>query len=190
MLPAGERKDTAVRHGYEKYGVVGYYAQFGSDYRNPHEEQLSEIVLQLVERWSLQPAERILDLACGSGEVTHALETAGFRKINGIDPYTAEAYERRMGRPIYGRWTFQQIADGCLADEEPYDTIVCSFAAHLIEPSYLPLVMLQLQHIGKKLVILTPHKRPQILSRWGWILRDEFVHERVRAKLYTSNELG
>lgn len=185
-IPSGGR-DPAVRHGYEKHGVSGYYALFGSDYRNPHEDQLRTTVLQLVERWSLQPTERILDLACGSGEISHILETAGFQQINGIDPYTGKAYERRMGRPIYGKWTFEQIADGCLGEEKPYDVIICSFAAHLIEPSYLPLVMLQLQYVGKRLVILTPHKRPQIASKWGWTPVDEFVNERIRARLYASN---
>jgi hypothetical protein len=38
------------------------------------------------------------------------------------------------------------------------------------------------------LIILTPHKRPQLSPEWGWILKDEFVHERIRARLYTCDE--
>lgn len=175
-----------VRRGYEEHGVNGYYAQFGAVYRNPHEDTVREIILQLVERWKLQRTERILDLACGSGEVTLVLEALGFQKIDGIDPYTAEAYEERVRRSIFGKWTFEQIADGCMAEEGVYDTIVCSFAAHLISPSYLPVVMQQLKYIGRKLVILTPHKRPEIKEKWGWTMKDEFVHDRVRARLYES----
>ncbi len=184
-----DEEDFAIRHAYEKYGVNGYYSQYGSDYRNPHEDRLKTIVHQLVEKWNLKPTERILDLACGSGEITLILRQLGFQSINGIDPYTSEAYEKRVGNPIHGRWTFEQIADGCLESEgEIYDIIICSFAAHLIQPSYLPLVMIQLRFIAKKLIILTPHKRPQLSPEWGWILKDEFVHERIRARLYTCDE--
>ena len=40
---------------------------------------------------------------------------------------------------------------------------VRSFAAHLIQPSYLRFVMIQLRFVAKKLIILTPHKRSQLL---------------------------
>jgi len=184
-----EDEDVAIRHAYEKYGVNGYYSQYGSDYRNPHEARLTIIVRQLVEKWNLKPTERILDLACGSGEITLILRQLGFQYINGIDPYTDAAYEKRTGTPIHAKWTFEQIANGCLESEnEIYDIIICSFAAHLIQPSYLSLVMIQLRFVAKKLIILTPHKRPQLLPAWGWLLTDEFVHERIRARLYISDE--
>jgi hypothetical protein len=110
-------------------------------------------------------------------------------RVHGIDSYTSEAYEKRTGQSIHGKWTFEQIADGCLENgDEPYDTIICSFAAHLISVSYLPLVMIQLTFIAKQLIILTPHKRPELSTEWGWTLKDEFVHERIRARLYRSDE--
>ena len=182
-----DEEDFAIRHAYEKYGVNGYYSQYGGDYRNPHEDRLIQIVEQLVDKWKLDRNSRILDLACGSGEITSILNRLGFEKIVGIDPYTAEAYKKRLGRPIDAEWTFEQIADGCLENEQ-YDTIICSFAAHLISPSYLPLVMIQLSLIAKKFIILTPHKRPEVSDKWGWIFEDEFSHERIRARLYTSDK--
>ena len=179
----------AIRHAYEKYGVKDYYRLHGSDYRNPHEDRIAIVIRRLVEIWNLKPTERILDLACGSGEITLILRQLGFQSINGIDPYTSAAYEKRTGNSIHAKWTFEQIANGCLENErEIYDIIICSFAAHLIEPSYLPLVMIQLCYVAKKLIILTPHKRPQLLPEWGWILKDEFVHERIHARLYSSDE--
>ena len=186
MSNEDDEEDFAIRHAYEKYGVNGYYSQYGADYRNPHEARLTAVVGQLVERWKLNPTDRILDLACGSGEITLMLRQLGFQTIHGIDPYTSEAYEKRTGHPIHAKWTFEQIADGCLEnDNEPYDAVVCSFAAHLIPPSYLSLVMIQLHFVAKKLIILTPHKRPELLPQWGWTLNDEFVHDRIRARLYT-----
>lgn len=184
-----DEEDFAIRHAYEKYGVNGYYSQYGSDYRNPHEDRLKSVVRQMIERWEIQPTERLLDLACGSGEITLMLHELNFHFIDGVDPYTSEAYEKRVGQPIHAKWTFEQIADGCLeAQGESYDTIICSFAAHLISPSYLPLVMIQLRFVARKLIILTPHKRPEISSEWGWRLKDEFVHERIRARLYLTDE--
>jgi hypothetical protein len=155
-----EDEDFSIRHVHENYGVNGYYTQYGSDYRNPNEDSLTIILRQL-----------------------------GFQHIHGIDLYTIETYEKHLGENIHGKWTFAEIANGCLESEEDiYDTIICSFAAHLIPTSYLSLVMIQLHFVAKKLIILTPHKRPQLLSEWGWILKDEFVHERVRARLYTSDQ--
>jgi len=188
-LDENDEEEFAIRHQYEKFGVNGYYSQHGSEYRNPHEDRLKIIVRQLIEKWNIQSTDRVLDLACGSGEITLILRQLNFQSINGIDPYTSEAYEKRVGQPIHGKWTFEQIADGCLeAANESYDVIICSFAAHLISPSYLPLVMIQLRFIAKKLIILTPHKRPQILPEWGWLLQDEFVYERIRARLYSTDD--
>ena len=188
-LDENDEEEFAIRHQYEKFGVNGYYSQHGSEYRNPHEDRLKIIVRQLIDKWNIQSTDRVLDLACGSGEITLILRQLNFQSINGIDPYTSEAYEKRVGQPIHGKWTFEQIADGCLeAANESYDVIICSFAAHLISPSYLPLVMIQLRFIAKKLIILTPHKRPQILPEWGWLLQDESVYERIRARLYSTDD--
>ncbi|EFJ46368.1 hypothetical protein VOLCADRAFT_93240 [Volvox carteri f. nagariensis] len=40
--------------------------------------------------------------------------------ITACDPYTGAAYEQRTGRAAL-RWSFEDIADGCLADWEPAD---------------------------------------------------------------------
>lgn len=182
-----DEEDFAIRHAYEKFGVNGYYSQYGAEYRNPHESRLEQVVNEFVKKWSLKTNDRVLDLACGSGEITMMLSKLGFKTIVAVDPFTGEAFEKRVGRPIDGKWTFEQIADGCLEDER-FDLVICSFAAHLISPSFLPLVMMQLSFISKKLIILTPHKRPEISEKWGWSLSDEFVQERVRARIYVSDK--
>ncbi|CAF0741862.1 unnamed protein product [Adineta steineri] len=75
-----------------------------------------------------------------------------------------------------------------LATATEYGFEPTAFAAHLIPPSYVQLVMIQLRFVAKKLIILTPHKRPQLLPEWGWKLTDEFVYERIRARLYIADE--
>jgi len=174
-------EDTAIRAGYEQYGVEGFYQRFGGSYRNPHERVIRAIVKAAAARWEL-PLEHVLDLACGSGEITLALCELGCTAIDGIDPYTHEAYAERTGQ-VAERFTFEQIAAGALAGRS-YGTIVCSFALHLVALSRLPALAAQLSLIGTALLVLTPHKRPQLRAEWGWRCADELLIERVRARYY------
>jgi trans-aconitate methyltransferase len=178
-----EDESPAIRHQYEEHGVEGYYAQFGADYRNPHEAVIREVLREAVERWRLDLTQ-VLDLACGSGEATLVLRELGAGEIDGVDPYTDEAYLARTGKTAEN-FSFEQIAAGALAGRS-YSLIVCSFAMHLIEESWLPALMARLAMISSSLLIITPHKRPEIKSDWGWELADEFLIERVRARLYRT----
>jgi SAM-dependent methyltransferase len=174
-------EDSAIRAAYEQYGVEGFYQRFGSSYRNPHERVIRATLQAAAARWNF-PLDRVLDLACGSGEVTLALRELGCAVIDGIDPYTHQAYAERTGHAAE-RITFEQIAAGSLAGRS-YGTIVCSFALHLVALSRLPALMTQLSLIGRALLVLTPHKRPQLRPEWGWHCADELLIERVRARFY------
>ena len=171
----------SIRSEYESRGVRGFYAESGGDYRNPHEPQLRRCVRVAVETWR-PDLSRVLDLAAGSGEATLALRELGAATVDGVDPYTADAYLRRTGRPAE-RLTFEDVAAGALSGRR-YTLAVCSFALHLVEPSRLPAVAQQLSLAGDQLLILTPHTRPVIKSWWGWDPVGEVVVERVRARMY------
>lgn len=177
MIETGE----AIRHQYEEHGVEGYYSQFGAEYRNPHEPAIGEVLREAVRRWQLD-LTGVLDLACGSGEATLVLRELGGERIDGVDPHTGEAYLARTGQQAES-FSFEQIAAGAL-DGRHYSLIVCSFAMHLIDESWLPALLTALGLISDCLLILTPHKRPQIKAAWGWALAGEFIIERVRARLY------
>jgi hypothetical protein len=79
--------------------------------------------------------------------------------------------------------SFEQIARGALAGRR-HSLIVCSFAMPLIDASWLPALLSQLASVTPRLLILTPHKRPNIRLDWGWRLGDEILHERVRTRIY------
>jgi hypothetical protein len=136
-------------------------------------------------RWPLD-LSRVLDLAAGSGEATMALRDVGAGTIEACDPYLFAQYERRVGQPCE-RFSFEDIAAGALAGRE-YALVVCSFALHLVEPSRLPKVCLQLAQIAPALLVVTPHKRPEIRAQWGWELAGEFVWARVRSRWYRSQK--
>jgi hypothetical protein len=173
----------SIRSEYETRGVRAFYTTSGADYRNPHEAQIRRCIADAVQVWR-PDLTHVLDLAAGSGEATLALRELGARRIDGIDPFTADAFAERTGQ-VAERFTFEDVAAGALCGRR-YTLIVCSFALHLCEPSRLPAVAHQLSLAGDALLILTPHKRPSLKAEWGWDLVGERVVERVRARMYRS----
>lgn len=173
--------DDEIRRQYEKHGIAGYYSRHGGLYRNPHERIVRLVISAAVRRWRPDLAH-VLDLACGSGEVTLALRELGAGQVDGVDPFTGDAYFSRTGQRAEA-FSFEQVAAGSLARRR-YSLIVCSFAMHLIEKSRLPALLAQLGLIADRLLIVTPHKRPEIKAQWGWVLDQELMIERVRARLY------
>jgi SAM-dependent methyltransferase len=173
----------SIRGEYKKHGVLGYYQQFGAAYRNPHELAVRRALHTAVPAWGLDLA-RVLDLACGSGEAALALRELGAERVEGVDPYTAAAYQARTGSPAEAL-TFEAIAAGAL-DGRRYSLIVCSYALHLLAPSRLPRLAYQLSRLAPALLVLTPHKRPALRPEWGWQLAGELRVERVRVRAYQS----
>jgi hypothetical protein len=173
----------SIRSQYEKLGVRGFYEQFGRRYRNPHESAIRQVIRAALGQWS-PDLSNVLDLACGSGEVTLMLRSMGACSIHGIDPFTADAYRERTGAPAEAA-DFDAIAAGQLRGRH-YTLIISSYALHLVELSRLPLLMIALAEVSDRLLIVTPHKRPLIRLEWGWFLHGELVVERVRARYYLS----
>jgi 2-polyprenyl-3-methyl-5-hydroxy-6-metoxy-1,4-benzoquinol methylase len=175
--------DEPIRRQYERYGAQGFYERFGARYRNPHEWAVRQTLQAAVTTWSLD-LSRVLDLACGSGEVTLALRELGALAVAGVDPYTGAAYLARTGQNAE-TLSFESIAAGALEGRR-YSLVVCSYALHLLEPSRLPRLAYQLSRTAAALLVLTPHKRPHLRPEWGWQLVGEMVVERVRARHYRS----
>jgi SAM-dependent methyltransferase len=193
----GANDDPGIRNEYAAHlgGADGYYREFGHEYRNPHEDGVAAMVARIPTMFpesALQTAA-VLDLACGSGEVTIALLEsklcASANQITACDPYTAEAFAartktHRATKPglTAEAWSFADIANGALG-ERHFDLIVCAYALHLCEPSWLPSVCMALATASERLVIITPHKRPDIEPWWGWTLRDEYRDPAYRIRL-------
>ena len=82
------------------------------------------------------------------------------------------------------------MANGEIADRR-WRTIVCSFAMHLCSKDYLPTLCMMLACSAKHLVILTPHKRPEIDVTWGGFMlhrrevRDKYW--RIRLRWYSTD---
>ncbi len=172
---------ASVRGGYVDLGVRAYYEAHAADYANPHEPAVVACLDTLLARHG-PDLSHVLDLACGSGEVTDVLRRAGALRCDGIDPYTGPAYLARTGQAAEAI-SFEEIANGALAGRS-YSLIVCSYALHLLERSWLAGTLTQLALVAPELWVLTPNKRPVLREAWGWRLVEEIVVERVRARLY------
>ena len=180
---AGLDEDLSIRGEYDRLGPAAYYRLHGPAYRNPHEPVVAKALAVAFGRWR-PDLTRVLDLAAGSGEATLALRALGAAAVDGVDPFTHAAYERRTGRPAE-RLTFEDVAAGALAGRA-YSLAVCSFAMHLCDASRLPGLANQLALAAPALWVVTPHKRPHLLPAWGWELADELVVERVRVRYHRS----
>src|SRR5258708_16107377 len=152
-----ETASESIRGQYERYGVQGYYERSGDTYRNPHEAAIRVVLRQAVEHWR-PDVSHVLDLACGSGEVTLALRELGCTAIDGIDPYTGDAYLERTGQTA-DSYTFENIAAGAISDRS-HSFIICSFAPHLVEKSRLPTLAYQFSFIPPPLFLIPPPQRP------------------------------
>ncbi len=157
---------------YSELGVDAFYKEFGNEYNNPH----ADIIKKLLS--DVEVGERILDLCCGSGEVTRCFPE---KDVVGCDPYTYELYKKETGKEVL-TYSFKDIAQGALTDYH-FDTVICSFALHLCEESMLNPVLFRLAMISEKLIILTPHKRPDIKAYWK--LENEILLDRVRLREYS-----
>lgn len=181
---------SPVRLGYEQYGVDGYYRLHSDDYENPHFLDIKYLLESYICDLDLNDSHiSVLDLCCGSGEVTKILQNSHLdkldMKIEGVDPYTKNSYIKNTGLVCLDL-DFKDIVNGKLSNKY-YDIIICSFAMHLCELSMLNTLLYQLHLICDKLIILTPHKRPEI-NNW-FLLEKEDKYNKVRLRVYISNRL-
>ncbi len=174
-----------IRDKYQEQGVEGYYLDHGAGYENPHFAQIEQLLLQNEKRIDYR---KVLDLSCGSGEVSVVLQELGFSETEACDPYTQEAYQARLGKSCYS-WSFEDIVKGVLGSE--YSAVICSFAMHLCPEDLLFSLTYQLFQHTELLVIITPHKRPELEKLEGVTLVFEDYAltpkgKKVRLKAYQS----
>jgi 2-polyprenyl-3-methyl-5-hydroxy-6-metoxy-1,4-benzoquinol methylase len=174
----------SIHSKYQEYGVDDFYQNHFDQYKNPHEEIIDKAIDYVEKNWEIN-FNKTLDLACGTGEVTKELLKLGYTDIDACDAYSCEFYKKETNRECK-KISFDDIIKGKL-DNEKYDTIVCSFAMHLLEESKLPTFLYKLTQISNQLLILSPHKRPIVKEEWGWTLQNELTQDKVRIRLFKNN---
>jgi len=141
-------------------------------------------------------------------------------QILAADPYTSAAYSDRTSLPC-ASLSFRDIAEGFLpplpsdsqlpdganlvdqnhVSHPVIDIVICSFALHLVEnPSELFALLWELSTKSRWLLIISPHKKPEIKDGWGWTKWDvdtwkecqmsdhkgEILKDRVHCRVFRS----
>ncbi len=174
----------AIRPLYEAHGAEGYYAAFAETYENPHFPEIAALLEKNLPRFDCSGG--VLDFAAGGGEVTQVLRRLGVPQIIGCDPFTYALFEKNTGLPCL-RLAFKEVVKSGLPAS--YSLIISSFALHLCPPKDLFLLTWQLLQAAPLLVVLTPHKRPELEHLPGIELAwEDFVvtgrGKKVRLKAY------
>jgi len=174
----------AIRPLYEEHGAEGYYTAHANNYENPHFDQISALLEQNFSRFDCSGP--VLDFAAGGGEVSQVLRRLGATQLIGCDPFTHALFEKKTGLPCL-QLAFKDVIRQGLPGK--YSLIVSSFALHLCPPKDLFPLTWQLLQAAPLLVVLSPHKRPELENLNGIELawQDFVTTERgkqVRLKAY------
>ncbi len=156
----------AIVNEYKKYGVDKFYRLHSHDYENPHINIIENLLAEAKSDWNIKG--NILDLCCGSGEVSRMF---GECKVEGVDPYTHDLYMANTNNNCI-KMTFKDIVQNGF--ESKYDFVICSYAMHLCEKSMLPMLLYRISEASNNLIIITPHKKPDC--------NGEFFRESKRMK--------
>lgn len=147
----------SIRPLYDQYGAEGFYRSQSDSYENPHLPLIERLLEYNIQRLDL--GGKILDFAAGGGEVSCALMRMGVRDIEGSDPFTWALYEKNTGLPCH-KYAFMDVVKHGL--HGTYSAIISSFAMHLCPQKDLFSLTWNLFQATKLLVIITPHKRPEL----------------------------
>ena len=173
----------AIRDWYQDVGVDEYYRLHADQYENPHLPWIRKLIQRNHERLNL---DKCLDFCCGLGEVSEVLLELGYQQVTGCDPYTHQLYRERLGLDC-SPWSFEDLLQGQMMTT--YSCMISSFALHLCPLDQLVPLVWQLFRCTKQLVILTPHKRPELEKIAGIELSFEDLvrtdrGKRIRFKVY------
>jgi SAM-dependent methyltransferase len=179
----------AIRNEYAALGVDNYYQNHAQAYENPHFPYIQSLLEKNKPRLDYT---HVLDLSCGGGEVTLILRGMGFDNTIGCDPFTYNLFEKNTGNTCW-QFSFEDIVKGKMTplSIEPFTAIICSFAMHLCPSKMLQPLAYQLFIHSKNIVIITPHKRPELEKIEGIELQfEDFTltdkGKKVFLKSYTS----
>ena len=178
----------AIRPLYEAYGAEGYYTAFGETYANPHFPEIAALLEKNLARFNCSGG--VLDFAAGGGEATQVLRRLGVTEVTGCDPFTHALFEKNTSLPCL-QLTFKDVIRHGLP--ATYSLIISSFALHLCPPKELFPLAWQLLQAAPLLVVITPHKRPELETLTGIELAwQDFVTtergKKVRLKAYRLAE--
>jgi len=173
----------SIRPLYDEYGAEGYYRDHADSYENPHFPEIRALLERNITRFD---CSNVFDFAAGKGEVTQVLQAQGISGITGCDPFTFQQYAQCTGLSCL-RLSFRDVVKEGLPAK--YSLIISSFALHLCPAKDLFSLTWNLLQAAPLLVVITPHKRPELENLAGIrLVWEDFVcterGKKVRMKGY------
>ncbi|GFZ48803.1 hypothetical protein JCM24511_06552 [Saitozyma sp. JCM 24511] len=117
-------------------------------------------------------------------------------QVTATDPYTSPAYTERTSRPChplsFNSLSASELPPNTQPDSEGvvWDMIFCSFALHLVPPQELFPLCYELATKARWLVVIAPHKKPELKETWGWTRWDMASWKPAGDKLYRRGGRG
>lgn len=170
----------SIRSEYEKSSPEEYYKTKSNDYENPHKDRVIKCLDFLINKIEIGT---FLDLAAGDGVVSEYLNKRGFLDFKAYDPYFYEILTSKFGGENVEKISFQDIAKDGIIDN--FDTIICSYALHLCDKSYLHNLIWNISNSCKYFVTISPSKYPILDYSFLKIIENEVI-ERTHIKIYKS----
>jgi SAM-dependent methyltransferase len=167
-------------------GVDTYYSSC-SHYSNPHSSKFAAIIEKVISWLPFNLKESsttkpVLDLACGSGQITKLLILNGIENVLGLDPHLGEQYRSEVGKPVFNN-SFEDICHFRVVLPK-CSLIICSYALHLCADLLNLLTTLKLS--CDYLCVISPHGLPHIPPDSGWTTHFDFKYANIKVHLYTT----
>lgn len=172
-------KEYGIRDEYSKMGVENFYKLNKTSYVNPHLDNIHLCLDFVIDKIKIT---NFLDLGCGNGEATLYLRTKNIIDGIGCDPYLSETYIKNTGKECLDD-SFENISNNGLDDF--YQTIICSYALHLCEKSYLNNLLFNLALSCEYFVLISPSKYP-VISEDYFQLIDSVIINKTHCKIFKS----
>lgn len=172
-------KEYGIRDEYSKMGVENFYKTNKTSYINPHLNNIHLCLDFVIDKIKIT---NFLDLGCGNGEVTSYLKTKGITDCIGCDPYLFEIYEKNTGKKCL-KYSFEDISNNGL--DNYYQTIICSYALHLCDKSYLNNLLFNLALNCEYFILISPSKYPIITEEYFQLI-DSIIINKSNCKIFKS----
>lgn len=191
----------AIRDEYAEKGVEAYYKANANVYENPHFPYIKALLWQNKHRINYA---RVLDFCAGGGEVTLILSDENLiiekekafeskkkeQRHIGCDPFTFKLYEKNTGYACVP-YNFEDVIKGKLYKKlagDSFTSVISSFGMHLCPEKQLFPLVYQLFALSDNIVIITPHKRPQLEKIQGvQLLFEDFVLTEKGKKVFLKS---
>lgn len=172
--------NESVRNNYQKFGSPSnYYKSEKEKYTNPHIDKIEKCLDITSEKIDIG---YFLDLGCGNGEVSKYLQSNGYNRFKGCDPYFDNIYRKNLNKDCL-KMSFEYISKKGIDDK--FDTIICSYSIHLCDKSHFNNLLYQLSTICSNLVIISPSKYPEINNNY-FDMEYSTIVERTHLRIYSS----